>query len=122
MTKWQKEPPTYEQWKGANNNGVWWIKFIIMDGHTEVVDGEDMTWPEAWYTDVVSISMSSTNGLKHIMQKARGETPDYSGIRLHASGSHGIAFDLDDATRTKDTYWQPVAAPIDDIKDERPKV
>ncbi len=96
---------------------------MIMEGVTELDEGgNEITWPESWYTDVVTVTMSSTNGLSHIIQRVSGETPDYSGIRLHASSSHGTRFDLDDATRTKNMYWQPVAAPVDDVKDQRPKI
>ena len=123
MTKWQKEPPTYRQWKDVNNHGVWWIKFLLAPERIELNEetGEEVSWHEVWFTDVVSITMSSTDSFKHIMQEATGEDPDYSGIRLHAAGGIGGRFDLDDATRTKDMYWQPAAAPVDDVKDQRPQ-
>ena len=91
----------YKQWRDANNHGVWWIKFMIMEGVTELDEnGNEITWPETWHTEIVSITVSSSNGLKHLIQEVKGEIPDYSGIRLHASGGHNtMRCSLGDASR-----------------------
>ena len=120
MSAWSDKPPTYKEWREANNHGAWWVKFLLSPEHTGEIDGEVITWPEAWYTDVVTIGVSYSKGFKHIMQEIRGEEPDYSGVTLHASGQVLKSFTLDDEKKTKYMYWQPVAPPQDDIKDQRP--
>jgi len=120
MKPWSKTPPTYKEWRDADNHGCWWVKFILSSEFAEEMpDGSIYTWPEAWYTEVVTISMSCEN-LDHISQAARGEMPDYSGIRLHAKGQLLRSLDLDDEEKCKDMYWQKVIAPLDDVRDRRP--
>lgn len=107
---WQREPPTYDEWLGAKNHGAWWIKFRLCEETTEPnEDGELITWPEAWLTDIVTITCSYPNGMA-----------DRRNVRLHASGSHGVRFDLDDEEKVKHLYWQAVKPPDDDGKDEKP--
>lgn len=114
---WSKIPPTYREWLDAHNHGAWWIKFRLMEETTELdEDGEKITWPEAWITDIVTITSSYENGaLVRSMMKKDGE-----GVKLHASGMM-IKFDLDDEEQTKHLYWQAVKPPDDDVRDERPE-
>lgn len=109
MSNWRKEPPTYREWLDAKNHGCWWVKFPLCKETTEVVDGEELTWPEAWFTEVVTITCSHPDGL------LRGKA------RLHGGGSILKSFDLDDPKATSDMYWQPVVRPLDDVKDQRPE-
>lgn len=109
---WQSKPPTYEQWKDGNNNGFWWVKFQLISDQVEVdEDGEEIRWPEVWYTDVVQLVASY-------------DSFDKGGAgRLHAKGGMSLKdFDLDDAEITKNMYWQPVVPPFDDENDKRPEV
>ena len=113
MSSWHKEPPTHQEWRDANNHGCWWVKFLLMPETTEPhKDGGTITWPEAWLTEIVSISVSYKQGM---MLAPEGAT-------LHATGTTGLKFDLDDKEKTKDMYWQPVLPPLDDVKDKRPEV
>lgn len=111
MTKWMDRPPTYDEWMDAKNHGVWWVKFMLTPATTEMIDGEVVTFPEAWYTTVVTITSSYTSG----------QLFDKSAARLHAQGDIVKSFYLDDKQRTKGIYWQPVASPVDDITDQRPE-
>jgi len=121
MTNWIDRPPTYLEWKDAKNHGCWWVKFLLVPETEEMDDdGEIIAWPEVWHVEIVTIGMSS-DGFKHIMQEIKGEEPDYSGIRLHGHGHVLKDFDLDDEKLTEHMYWQPVAAPLDDVKDRRPR-
>jgi hypothetical protein len=115
MSAWSKEPPTHKEWLEARNHGRWWVKFLLCPEETEIdEDGETITWPEAWYTEIVQITSSYEDF---------GDLLDSKNARLHArGGSHTDRFDLDDKEKTKDMYWQPVAPPLDDIKDQRPEV
>jgi hypothetical protein len=108
MIAWSNKPPTYQEWRDANNHGVWWVKFILTP---EEIDEDGTTWPETWYTDVVTIAVEYKKGLL-----------DPDGAVLHARGHILDSFTLDDEEKTKGMYWQPTAPPLDDIKNERPKV
>lgn len=121
MGAWSDKPPTYKEWRDANNHGCWWVKFMLSPRHTEEVEEETVTWPEAWYTEVVTIAVSYTSGFKHLLQEIKGEEPDYDGVTLHARGHLLKSLDLSDSSQVQDMYWQPVVAPTDDIKDERPR-
>lgn len=110
MSAWRKNPPTHDEWLAAKNHGSWWVKFPLCFESTEIIDGEEVTWPETWFTEVVTITCSYPDGL------LKG-TP-----RLHARGSIIKSIDLDDPKATKHLYWQPVAPPLDDMKDQRPEV
>lgn len=112
MSAWSDKPPTYKEWRDAKNHGCWWVKFILSRRYTEIIDGESITWPEAWYTEVVTIAAGYEGG----------KLLDPDAATLHARGSILKSIDLSDSAQTKDMYWQPVVAPVDDIKDERPKV
>jgi hypothetical protein len=123
MSEWHDKPPTYREWRDANNHGCWWVKFILSKEHTEEIDGEMVSWPEAWYTEVVTIAVGyGKGGFKHLIQEIKGEEPDYSHITLHARGHVLKSLDLSDPSQVKDMYWQPVASPVDDVKDQRPGV
>jgi len=111
MSSWRKEPPTYKEWMDAKNHGYWWVKFQIMPAYSEKIRDEIVHWDEAWLTEIVTISVSYEGGL------LGGKKP-----QLHATGTTGLKFDLHDQEKTKGFYWQPVAAPLDDIKDKRPEV
>ena len=113
MSSWRKTPPSYEEWLSAKNHGCWWVKFMLIESETEVDEetGDTYTWPEGWFTDVVSLTCSHPNG------DIFGEG---NGARLHAQGSIVGRFDVDDEEFTKNLYWQPVVPPLDDIKDQRP--
>ena len=129
MSNWTDKPPTYKEWLDAGNHGMWWIKFMLSPEYSEKImanaltDEEDeiITWPEVWITEIVMVSVSYTNRAKHILQEIKGEEPDYSGIELHATSALGIKLRLDDSEATKNMYWQAVAPPLDDVKDQRPK-
>ena len=121
MSAWSDKPPTYKEWREAKNHGCWWVKFILSPRFTEEIDGEMVTWPEAWYTEIVTIGVSYKNGFTHLIQEIKGEEPDYSGITLHGHGHILKSLDLSDSSKVKDMYWQPVVRPTDDIKDKRPK-
>jgi len=116
MTSWRKEPPTYEEWISAKNHGSWWVKYLLIESDTDVDDetGETYTWPEGWFTEVVSLTCSYPDG--DIFGRNGGKA------RLHAQGSVIGSFDVDDEERTKNLYWQPVVPPLDDVKDTRPEV
>lgn len=107
---WSKTPPTYREWLDAKNHGAWWVKFMICPEEAVEIEGEDHYFPEAWYTDVVTLTCSHP----------QGSLMDSSKARLHAEGSIAGRFDLDDEEKTKDLYWQAVKPPEDDAKDERP--
>ncbi len=111
MNSWRKEPPTYKEWLDAKNHGHWWIKFIISSEFSEEVDGGMYTWPETWFTDIVTITCS------HPDNKLFSGTGE-----LHGSSSLMGKFDLSNKEKLKDVYWQPVAPPLDDTKDKRPEV
>lgn len=120
--KWSKDPPTYKDWIDGKSHGMWWVKFILTPATEEKNDdGTTTKWREAWYTDIVCVTMSCDN-FDYMSQEIKGEEPDYSGIRLHARGQILGSFDLDDEKATKDIYWQRVIPPVDDIKDKRPEV
>ena len=115
MTAWRKDPPTYEDWKRCRNHGYWWVKFLLMEEEVEVEeDGSLGVWPEAWYTEVVQLTASYDNAADMLDPNKQG--------KLHAQGNLILnRFDLDDPVATKNMYWQPVAAPLDDEKDKRPE-
>lgn len=106
MSSWSATPPTYKEWRDVKNHGFWWVKFILC---THIKD-EDDSWPEIWFTEIVTIVCSYEDG-----QFLKGNG------KLHAKGLILESFDLDDEARTKDMYWQPVVRPLDDIKDRRPE-
>ena len=111
MSNWRKEPPSYDEWLDAKNHGCWWIKFKLTSEFSEEVDGELCTWPESWITDIVTLTCSHP------------DNKIFSGTgKLHAIGNMGLKFDLDDEKKTKHMYWQPVASPLNDVKDKRPEV
>ena len=116
MNFWQSTPPTYQQWKESTSNGFWWVKFMLTPREVETDDdGEEIVWPETWYTDVVQLA-ASYDSFEDIFDKDRVG-------KLHARGGMVLKnFDLDDAEATKDMYWQPVVPPFDDEKDKRPEV
>jgi hypothetical protein len=114
MSPWRKEPPTYDEWTGANNHGFWWVKFLLSPEYSSEDEetGETITWGEVWYIDIVMISVSFEPG--SLLDKRKS--------RLHASGQVMGKFYLDDLEMTKNTYWQPVVAPKDNSKfDEEPQ-
>ena len=121
MSAWSDKPPTYKEWRDAKNHGCWWVKFILSPEFTEEVGGEILTWPEVWYTEIVTIACSYSYGFKHLIQEIKGEEPDYSGITLHARGHILKSLDLSDSLQVQDMYWQPVVPPMDDVKDQRPQ-
>jgi hypothetical protein len=111
MSKWQEEPPTYQQWKDADNHGAWWIKYCIVAETVErTPDGEVFVWPEAWVTEVVTISVAYEEGF---LLKPEGA--------LHAYASHMKSFSLDDKDKIKGLYWQACLPPADDVKDKGPE-
>jgi len=111
MSRWRKEPPTHQEWLAVNNHGCWWVKFLLIPETTELYEGKTITWPETWLTEIVSISVSYEKGMSLLNSKT---------AMLHATGTMGLKFDLDDKEKTKDMYWQPVIAPYNDVKDRRP--
>jgi len=108
---WSETPPTYEEWRAAKNHGAWWIKYRLCEEHTRIVDGEELTFPEAWYTEIVVI-MSSYE---------RGGLLDRSKVRMHAHNAH-MSLDLSDPKKTNGIFWQPVKPPDDDSRDCRPTI
>ena len=105
VSAWHKEPPTYQEWRAANNHGYWWVKFILIPEKIEYdEDNNPSRWPEVWYTDVVSISVSY----------GEGNLLNPSAAHLHAQGQLVGHLDLDDKEQIKDMYWQPVVPPSDD--------
>ena len=107
MSSWSATPPTYKEWRDVNNHGFWWIKHILC---AAIEDEDGTSWPETWFTEIVTIACSYEDGK---LFEGNG--------KLHARGCVLDNFDLDDKVRTKDMYWQPVVRPLDDIKDERPE-
>ena len=112
MNAWHKDPPTYQEWREKDNHGMWWVKFLLCEEHSEEIDEEIWIWPEAWYTDVVAINVSFD----------RGQLLDPEAAHLHAHGQVVGSIDLDDPEQTKNMYWQPVVPPLDDERDKRPEI
>jgi hypothetical protein len=108
MPSWSNKPPTYQEWRDADNHGCWWVKFILTQ---KEIDEDGTEWPETWYTDVVTIGV----------EYKKGKLLDPEGAVLHAHGFVTGNFTLDEE-KVSGMYWQPVAPPNDDIKDQRPKV
>jgi hypothetical protein len=98
----------------AGNHGHWWVKFLLAPAWTEEIDGESLYFKDVWYTEVVQLTCSHPKG---DLLGRRG-----SKARLHATGRILKDFDLDDEKATKDMYWQPVAPPLDDTRDQRPEM
>ncbi len=110
---WSKIPPTYREWMDAKNYGAWWVKFMLCPEETVEIDDEDHFFPEAWITDVVTLTCSHEKGGNW----GRGG----EGVKLHADGQIVGKFDLDDEKKIKGLYWQAVKPPDDDVLDERPE-
>jgi len=110
MSAWSKTPPNHKDWMNANNDGHWWVKFMVSEREEDVdEDGNPIWWPEVWQSEVVQITDAITNGLLK------------SG-RLTTQGNILKRFYLDDPEATEGLYWQPVAPPLDDVEDQRPEV
>jgi hypothetical protein len=87
---WQKNPPSYDQWLGQDNDGYWWIKTTIP---------KDDDFPEFCLYDIVCILFEPdrADGLG----KRKGRLVfQYQGRSIYCN---------DLPSTFQDRQWQPVA-------------
>ena len=93
MSKWQDDPPTYDQWMAPRNEGHWWIKTTV-----PLIDEGDLVFAGFCLYEIVRICFAPNHASSFHKRKGR-----------LTFTNHGEVIYCDDLPKGySDVQWQAV--------------